>query len=191
MPRLRRTFRSQRDKLTAALSFLKSFRRTNWTLEDYPIKVFKLTPQALEPIGRWKPSPWTAQIINWWFMRGNGETREEAISQLRQRFENFKVRAKKLPRPGTRVRPKIELAPREKIQTYGVLTEELMERIVGFEPGSYLITDESTLWDFHSEETNEPYFRKIMLLYGIDASDIEPPTISEIARRIHESRRTR
>jgi len=59
-----------------------------------------------------------------------------------------------------------------------------------FEPGNYLLTNDSSLWDFNDEEeaSNEVHYRKIMLLYGVGVSDIEPPTIASIARRIHESR---
>jgi len=172
------------------MGLLKSFRHTDWTLEDYPIKVIKRSPQQLEPLGRFKLSPWTAQVIHWWLMRGDGATREEAMGELHRRFEKFKANAAKLPRPGTRIKPKIELALTKEINKHAAIVDDLMARVLGFEPGSYLITDESSLWDFHTEESNEPYLRKIMLLYGIDASDIEPPTIAAIAHRICESRCT-
>jgi hypothetical protein len=49
-----------------------------------------------------------------------------------------------------------------------------------------LVTDESSLWDFHDEETNAEYFRKISLLYGVDVSGVEPPTLARIAVRLCE-----
>jgi hypothetical protein len=47
-----------------------------------------------------------------------------------------------------------------------------------------LVTDESSLWDFHSEETNEEYHRKIMEVYGTDVSDIESGNLVRIFERI-------
>jgi hypothetical protein len=189
MARLRRALRTQiKDNLRATLSLLKSFRHKDWALEDYPIKVIKRSPQQLEPLGRFKLSPWTAQVIRWWLMRGDGDTREEAISKLQRRFGKFKANATQLPRPGTQVKPKIEFAPTKEINKHIAIVDDLMVRVMGFEPESYLITDESSLWDFHTEGTNEPYLRKIMLFYGIDVSDIDPPTIAAIAQRIYESR---
>ncbi|MGA9586626.1 MAG: hypothetical protein WBQ95_14935 [Terracidiphilus sp.] len=46
------------------------------------------------------------------------------------------------------------------------------------------ISDESSLWDFHIDETNERMWAKILEVYGVDVSDIESARLSEIFNRI-------
>jgi len=178
------------DKLKRAISFLKSFRRKDWDFEDFPVRVVERAPHELRPIHGHTPLRWAAWIIDWVPMRSDGDTPEEAVATLRQRFESFKAENSRLPRPGTRVMPKIVFTPDNEIEDHYDIVEDLMLRVLGFEPGNYLLTNDSSLWDFNDEEeaSNEVYYRKIMLLYGIDVSDIEPPTIASIARRIHGSR---
>ena len=43
---------------------------------------------------------------------------------------------------------RIEFAPTDELDMFRSLAEEFMEEIFSMEPGSYLITDESSLWDF-------------------------------------------
>jgi hypothetical protein len=65
---------------------------------------------------------------------------------------------------------------------------DLLERVMHLSPGDCLITDESSLWDFHTDETNDDYFRRISLIYGIDARHVEPPTLVAISELIAKSR---
>ena len=46
------------------------------------------------------------------------------------------------------------------------------------------ISDESSLWDFHTDDTNEKLWAKILEVYGVDVSDIESARLSEILNRI-------
>jgi hypothetical protein len=92
--------------------------------------------------------------------------------------------SKALPRPGTKVRPAIELAPTVEIEQYEPLANEFFEKILAMNYNECLVTDESSLWDFHSEETNEEYHRKIMEVYGTDVSDIESGNLVRIFERI-------
>lgn len=43
---------------------------------------------------------------------------------------------------------RIECAPTDELDMFRSLAEAFMEEIFSMEPGSYLITDESSLWDF-------------------------------------------
>lgn len=55
------------------------------------------------------------------------------------------------------------------------------------EPGSYLITDESSLRDFQAVEDLElaDIHRKIREIYGVDVSDIVSGNLVEVFARIH------
>ena len=46
------------------------------------------------------------------------------------------------------------------------------------------ISDESSLWDFHQDETNDPLVSRIKELYDVDVSDIRSARLSEILERI-------
>ncbi|HET6228665.1 MAG TPA: hypothetical protein VFE05_01225 [Longimicrobiaceae bacterium] len=47
-----------------------------------------------------------------------------------------------------------------------------------------VITDESSLWDFHGENDNEPYFRRIEEVYHVDVRDIASGNLADILERI-------
>ncbi|HTJ29438.1 MAG TPA: hypothetical protein VL346_03010 [Acidobacteriaceae bacterium] len=46
------------------------------------------------------------------------------------------------------------------------------------------ISDESSLWDFHTEQTNDLLIAKIRDVYGVDVSDIESARLWEIIEHI-------
>ena len=88
-------------------------------------------------------------------------------------------------RTGKKVR--IEFALQEKVSSDPALSNDFIERVLGLE-GAW-ISDESNLWDFHSEQTNEHLYAKIREIYGVDVSDIQPARLWAIFERIEESRR--
>src|SRR6266567_2659278 len=89
------------QKIRAILSWLLSFRKTNWTIDDYPIRLRKQVVEPMEQHGRFKPVIWNTQIINWWQMSGSGDTEGEAITNLKENFERYRETHGRLPRPGT------------------------------------------------------------------------------------------
>ena len=82
---------------------------------------------------------------------------------------------------------KIEFAPTEGIDMFLESTEDFMRRIFDFEPGEYLITDESSLFDFTGVDEMEisDMHKKIREVYDLDVSDILSKNLLEIVRRIH------
>ena len=125
-----------------------------------------------------------ARVINWPLMFGHGQTKEEAYADLKRHFEEYKGGSKTLPRPGTKVRPEIELAPTVEIEQYEPLANEFFEKILAMSYNECLVTDESSLWDFHGGEANEEYHRKITQVYGVDVSNIENGNLVQIFERI-------
>jgi hypothetical protein len=170
------------EPVTTAAKFLRSFLKASWALEDYPVRV---TERPARTSGRRQAFTWTAQIVNWWHMRGDGFTREEAMLRLQERFAAYKA-AKPLPRPGRGAPLQVELASSRVVEENQEIVDDLLRRVVGVDPHECLITDESSLWDFHDQESNEPYLQRIRELYDIDASDMDPPTLANLSRRIRE-----
>ena len=82
---------------------------------------------------------------------------------------------------------KIEFASTTGIEMFFEIAEDFMQRILDFEPGDYLITDESSLWDFTGRDKQEidEIHKKIREVYDLDVSDIPTGNLLEIFRRIH------
>jgi hypothetical protein len=85
---------------------------------------------------------------------------------------------------------KIEFAPTTGIEKFRAISEDFMKKIFGLEPGEYLISDESSLYDFTGlDETQLPdIHKKIQEIYNIDVLDIKSRNLLEIFRRIRDSK---
>jgi hypothetical protein len=155
-----------------------------WTLDDYPIRI-SFQPPA-EPLhkSRFKPLPWTASVINWPGMSGSASSRPGALEELRKNFDRFKATKPNLPRPGTKV--PIEFAARERVGQHSELANDFIKRVLDLEWA--WISDESSLWDFHGEETNEILTDRIHRIYGVDVSDISSGNLADIFDRIRDYR---
>jgi hypothetical protein len=55
--------------------------------------------------------------------------------------------------------PNPEFAPTERVNAHRKLAEDFTRRVLGLEWA--WISDESSLWDFHTEKTNDALFAKI------------------------------
>lgn len=82
---------------------------------------------------------------------------------------------------------KIEFAPTTGVDMFLEISKDFMKRIFDFEPGEYLITDESSLFDFTGLDKMEPsdIQQKIRDVYEMDVSDIGSGNLLEIFTRIH------
>lgn len=83
---------------------------------------------------------------------------------------------------------KIEIAPSTGVDMFVDIAEEFMERILGFEPGDYLITDESSLRDFiglGEEVELADLQQKIREEYEVEISDLQSGNLLEVFMRIH------
>jgi len=65
-----------------------------------------------------------------------------------------------------------------------------MKKVLGLEPGEYLISDESSLYDFTDPNEKElpDIHNKIQEMYNIDISDIKSRNLLEIFKRINDSK---
>lgn len=157
--------------------------KDEWTIDDYPIRTwFQRVPDSPQR-SRLKLIPWTASIINWPAMSGNGNTRTEAIEALRKNFDQFKTGKIKLPRPGSKV--PIEFAPNHRVSQHSGLAKDFFRHILDVDWA--WISDKSSLWDFHGDETNEELVGKIRSFYGVDVSDIANGNLADIFDRITKS----
>jgi len=84
---------------------------------------------------------------------------------------------------------KITFASTERIEEFAQLAGDFMGQVFDFEPGEYLITDESDVRDFTemgSSDTSE-IWRRITEIYGVSLADVRSGRLvsifAEIARR--------
>ena len=92
--------------------------------------------------------------------------------------------------PSERESPlKYELASTTEVDKYESVAPDFFETVLGMSRNDCLITDESSLWDFHGETSNEPFYSKILEIYGVDVSDIENGNLAKIFQRIAEAKR--
>ena len=164
------------DKLKAFWKFFLSFFKTSWQIEDYPLKhkVQEGVPDE---------SKYCIQVINWWTLCGLGATKEKALKSLKEGFE-AQVKSKGYtPRPGTNV--PIQFAKSQIVNQYHDITDDFIEKVLGFSVGDpVFISDESSLYEFSTEERLDDFYKKIQEVYNIDVSDIKDGKISKIIERI-------
>jgi hypothetical protein len=174
-----------RHQLLATQKWLVSFLGSadKWQLEDYPVILWHHDNSDFRGHSRLKPVEWVASIVRWG-IAGTGDSRPEAIEQLRANIEREREEKGALPRPGTRV--PIELASQEQISRYWELEEDFVTRVLQLD-GAWM-SDESSLWDFHGEEDNGEYYRRIKEVYGVDVSDVPGALIAAILAKIAENR---
>lgn len=168
-----------------AWKWLISFLTTDWELRDYPVVVRKQD----EPVDhalhapRFEPQPYWASVPGANLGAG-GETAADAMENLRSNFQRWKrkrlTEGKGLPRPGTRV--PMEFAASTNVDAHGALTADFVHRVLQLDWA--MITDESSLWDFHTEQDNARLIARVKDLYGVDVSDVASGNLSAILDRI-------
>lgn len=100
---------------------------------------------------------------------GSGDSPAEALDDLRINFKSIKANGTVTVRPGART--KIELASDARVSAHDELSQDFIQRFLGLEAA--WVSDESSLWDFHTEPTNDSFYAKIREEYGVDVSDVE------------------
>jgi hypothetical protein len=170
------------DKLRAAAKFLLSFLKRDWEIDDYPIRIRFQKVDLSQATARRKPIPWIAQVVNWWALSGHGQSKAEALDDLRSKFQARKAKGVRLPRPGTKV--PLEFASTVEADRLRDIGRDFLARVLDLNPDECFISDESSLWDFHDQETNDVLYEKIRNIYGVDVSAIEGANLCAIFRKI-------
>jgi hypothetical protein len=154
--------------------------KDEWTIDDYPIRVRFQPPTEPASSSRRRLIPWIADVVNWPAMSGNGDRRQEALENIRKSFDRFVATKERLPRPGTRV--PLKFAASNRVSQHPKLTKDFSQRVLDLD--WVWISDQSSLWDFHGEATNEKLVEKIRRVYGVDVSDITSGNLADIFDKI-------
>jgi hypothetical protein len=178
------------------LKFFRSFFKRDWELSDYPITTREMATLARFKIQEQeKPesqNPKWMMIVEGLNLIGVGDTQEDAKTDLESRFRRYKQENPKMPRPGIQGPMKIEMESSQEItEAGGSLIEDFMQHIFNLSPGSYFISDLSSLHDFEildDELDIRNFQRKIALRYNVDVSDIPNGNLAKIFQRIRKKR---
>lgn len=84
---------------------------------------------------------------------------------------------------------KIEFASTKKISLYEEIAADFLERIFDMDRRSCLISDESSLWDFRTDQSKKTIWGRIQETYGLDVSDVTDGNLVTIFKRIDWQRR--
>jgi hypothetical protein len=87
-----------------------------------------------------------------------------------------------LPRPGTGL--PIEFAPTGLVNLHWSIAEDCFQRVLDKNYDECWISDQSSLWDFHVEDSNQHLHEKVWQCYRVDISDIEDGNLVKIFERI-------
>jgi hypothetical protein len=112
-------------------------------------------------------------------MTRTGGSKSEAFEALRKVFDQFKLN-NKLRRPGTKV--PVQFASTTRVDNHPALAKDFLKRILDLDWA--WISDESILFDFHTQETNDFLIQKIRSVYGVDVLDISTGNLADIFGRI-------
>ena len=164
------------EKIKATIKWARSFSKKDWDLEDYPIRVTR------QHEGEADIPEWSAQIINWWALTGLGNTKAEALAELRVSLSKARESREKLPRPGAKV--PIDFASGDKLDSNWEIVSRIIQEVLGYEPEDVFVSDESSLWDFAGDEGIEGYQKKIREAFGVDISHLEAANLADIASAI-------
>lgn len=178
-----RQLRNIRWHINAAWKRVASLFKREWTLNDYPVRIRCQKPDERETVPQLKFVPWFADVWNWHAMSGSGDTKEEAIGRLRERFAEFVATGERLPRPGVAV--PLKSAARGRTIYHEELAKDFTQRVLNLDWA--WLSDESSLWHFHTEATNDRFISKIREVYGVDVSDLECARLVDIFDRIQAS----
>ena len=167
----------------AVWKLLLSYFKTEWTMDDLPIDIRSQPVSDADPPSRLRLIPWSASVINWPGPSGFGDTRTEALEDLRKELERYKLEKGRLPRPGIHV--PMEFVATDRVARHTELSKDFIRRILDIEWA--FISDESSLWDFHREEGNEELVEKIHCVYRVDVSGIPTGNLADIFDRIAQA----
>jgi hypothetical protein len=172
--------RKNRARMAWATSFFKS----RWRFEDYPLDYIDQGEGSPNLAEKLRHPRWRADVVNWYSVSGMGETKESALADAKQKFASWEASGEKIWRPGTG--PGIVFASKQAIDRYPELRDDFIHKVLRLE-WAY-ISDESSLWDFHEDVTNDKYYARIMEVYGVDVSDIDSGNLVAILERISTHR---
>jgi predicted RNase H-like HicB family nuclease len=169
------------DTFKAFIKRIASYSKSDWDFDDYPAKTWK-NPNAGE-----ENVAYGAGIINWTMMVAHGETKEKAMTALKESFKLYKENNNDLPRPGTKV--PLQFASTDNIDKYEQTAVDFFKRVLNMDYYEGFYSDGSVLEflrddDTDSEGMKKEIIRRTLSMYNVDITDIYDEPLWTIFERI-------
>ncbi|HXD77035.1 MAG TPA: hypothetical protein VN616_04465 [Puia sp.] len=155
---------------------LLSYRKTDWTAKDYPIRY----KRSNVPDSNEGAREWTAQVIKWWIMFGSGGTKIAALDDLHATIERYRQANQVLPRPG--VDAPIQFASTDQINQLQEIAVDFFPSILGYDFHGIFVSDESSVFDFGLDE--QELLALVNGKYGLQMTSLGDGNIVSILKRI-------
>lgn len=154
-----------------------------WTIKDYLLRISHQDANMPAP-GSLKTIPWFIHVIDWWQMMGHGDTRAEALTDLKHSFNAYLDKNGSAPRPGTSV--PLEPASTTEVDRYEDIARDFLRKILELDYDQIFISDYSSLSDFFFLGDQTEIIELIQENYQVDVSDIESGNLVQIFKRIQQ-----
>jgi hypothetical protein len=130
------------------------------------------------------PRGFIARIVRWPAIKAIGNSPEDAAEKLLEKF--CRSRYFQESEGQSMLRPGMEASMDRPSSNRTNAHPELRDDFIGCGLGLKwaLLSDDSSLWNFHCRESNDALYEKIVECYGVEVSDIKSGNISAIIGRI-------
>jgi predicted RNase H-like HicB family nuclease len=133
-----------------------------------------------------------ASIDEFFALTATGETHDEAIWNLRPKFEErvrqMQERGEPIPLPGSG-KAKPQFAPNDQIEALRPLVDEFWSEILGTSYATSFVSNISRFssWDHYLSGGRSELIQKVKEKYGVDISAYYDEPIPVVLRRIHDA----
>jgi predicted RNase H-like HicB family nuclease len=133
-----------------------------------------------------------AAIEEFFALSATGETRNDAIRNLKPKFEErirqMKERGEPIPLPGSG-KGVPRFAPNDQIEALRPFVDEFWSEILGASYATSFVSDESRLfsWDHYLAGGRAELIQKVRVKYGVDISAYYDEPIPAVLRRIQST----
>ena len=133
-----------------------------------------------------------ASIEEFFALMATGQTRDEAIRNLRPEFEErlriMRQRGEPIPRPGSG-RAKARFAPNDQIEALRPLVDEFWSEVLGTSYTASFVSNESRFssWEHYLPGGRNELIQKVKDKYGVDIAPCYDEPIPVILRRIRDA----
>jgi hypothetical protein len=108
------------------------------------------------------------------------------VGPLEDRFTGDTFSLRDAPETSADDVPRPALTPTTRVNERREQIADFMRRIMNLDADRYFLSDETTVSDLHPDADHHDDVTRTFAAYGVDISDIVPPYLWAIAKRIQE-----
>jgi hypothetical protein len=113
------------------------------------------------------------------------QAKENEMSLFSKVVDAFRVKPEDAPEP----EKETMYGPPDRIMKFRWLAADFLKNVM--ETSDAFISDHSTLWDFHEEDSNDVFYARALERYGVDVSDIPDAKLLPMMEKIDAGAKVR